>query len=112
MTTGTTELTGRMLIAGTPVFGDGEQIRAVDPGTGAELEPAYGWGGQAEVERACAAAEALRPMLRELAAQLGAARDWDVFLEGLGARLAERDAGDTARLLAAARVQSPTASMT
>ncbi|WP_243795265.1 aldehyde dehydrogenase (NADP(+)) [Saccharopolyspora gloriosae] len=59
MTTGTTatDLTGRMLIAGTPVFGDGEQIRAIDPGTGAELEPAYGYGGQAEVERACAAAE-------------------------------------------------------
>ncbi|MFR9728403.1 aldehyde dehydrogenase (NADP(+)) [Saccharopolyspora sp. MS10] len=52
-----TELTGRMLIAGVPVFGAGERIRAIDPGTGAELEPAYGYGGDAEVERACAAAE-------------------------------------------------------
>ncbi|MCA1187908.1 MULTISPECIES: aldehyde dehydrogenase (NADP(+)) [unclassified Saccharopolyspora] len=59
MTTGTTatDLTGRMLIAGTPVFGDGEQIRAIDPATGAELEPAYAHGGDAEVARACAAAD-------------------------------------------------------
>ncbi|MBQ6642382.1 MAG: benzaldehyde dehydrogenase, partial [Saccharopolyspora sp.] len=58
MTTVGTELTGRMLIAGDPVPGGGEQIRAVDPGTGAQLDPAYGWGGPAEVQRACAAAEA------------------------------------------------------
>ena len=56
---------------------------------------------------ACAATEALRPMLRELACRLGAARDWDVFLEGSGARLAERlgDEADAARLLAATRRQ-------
>lgn len=56
---------------------------------------------------ACAATEALRPLLHELAGRLGAARDWDVFLGGVGARLAELQGGDegTARLLAAARRQ-------
>lgn len=51
-----TELTGHMLIAGKPVFGAGEQVRAVNPATGAELEPAVGSGGQAEVDSACAQA--------------------------------------------------------
>ncbi len=52
-------------------------------------------------------AEALRPMLHDLAGHLGAARDWDVFLGGVGARLAERlgEDRDAARLLAAARRQ-------
>jgi CHAD domain-containing protein len=56
---------------------------------------------------ASGAAEALRPALRDLAACLGAARDWDVFLEGVGARLSERlgDHQDAARLIAAARRQ-------
>lgn len=59
MTEGTaaTELTGRMIIAGTPVSGTGERIRAIHPSTGAELAPAYAWGGPSEVDRACAAAE-------------------------------------------------------
>lgn len=56
---------------------------------------------------ACGAAESLRPMLHDLAGRLGAARDWDVFLGGVGARLAERlgEDRDAARLLAAARRQ-------
>ena len=36
-----TELTGQMLIAGEPVRGSGNQIRAFDPKAGQELEPAY-----------------------------------------------------------------------
>ncbi len=53
----------------------------------------------------------LRPMLRELAGRLGAARDWDVFLDGTGARLAERfgEDRDGKRLLAAARRQQAAA---
>jgi CHAD domain-containing protein len=60
---------------------------------------------------ACAALEAVRPMLRDLAGQLGQARDWDVFLDGVGATLGARlgadpgVSGDAARLLAAARRQ-------
>ncbi|GAB3279619.1 aldehyde dehydrogenase (NADP(+)) [Parasphingorhabdus pacifica] len=51
------EPSGRMLIAGKPVFGAGEQIRAVNPNTGAELAPAFGHGSRSEVERACAQAQ-------------------------------------------------------
>lgn len=58
----TSELTGQMLIAGKPVLGGGEQIRGVNPATGAELAPAYGHGGQAEVDSACEQAhEAFAP---------------------------------------------------
>ena len=56
---------------------------------------------------ASGAAEALHPALRDLAACLGAARDWDVFVDGVGARLSERlgDHQDAARLTVAARRQ-------
>lgn len=56
---------------------------------------------------ACAMAEALRPMLHGLAGRLGAARDWDVFLDGVGGAVAQRLGNDPqgARLLAAARRQ-------
>ena len=49
-------------------------------------------------------ADELRPALQELASRLGAARDWDVFLDGLGSRLSALfgDADGTKRLLLAA----------
>mgnify|MGYP001474770412 CR=1 FL=1 len=50
------DLTGQMLIAGTPVRGTGREIRGVDPQTGATLEPAYAYGDASHVETACAAA--------------------------------------------------------
>ncbi|MBA8826415.1 NADP-dependent aldehyde dehydrogenase [Saccharopolyspora lacisalsi] len=56
-TAATAEPTGHMTIAGTAVFGGGERVRAVDPSTGSAFGPAFGHGGAAEVERACAAAE-------------------------------------------------------
>ena len=43
--------------------------------------------------------EALNAGLRECATRLGAARDWDVFLEGTGARLAEGDPDPRVTLL-------------
>ncbi|WP_374727560.1 aldehyde dehydrogenase (NADP(+)) [Haloactinomyces albus] len=46
-----------MLIAGTAVFGGGEQVRAVDPSTGRAFGPAFGYGGAAEIEQACEAAD-------------------------------------------------------
>jgi triphosphatase len=60
---------------------------------------------------ASGAAETLRPMLHDLAGCLGAARDWDVFLGGVAAQLAERlgEDRDAARLLAAARRQQSAA---
>ncbi|MGV9799072.1 aldehyde dehydrogenase (NADP(+)) [Mycobacterium sp. NPDC003449] len=55
----TTDLTGQMLIAGTPVRGAGQEIRGIDPQTGATLEPAYAYGDASHVADAChAAAEA------------------------------------------------------
>ncbi|CAL99692.1 NADP-dependent aldehyde dehydrogenase [Saccharopolyspora erythraea NRRL 2338] len=57
--------TGNMIIAGTPVFGGGKRVRAVDPSTGAELEPEFGHGGAAEVEQACAAAHEAFAVYRE-----------------------------------------------
>lgn len=54
--TSTTELTGQMLIAGAAVRGEGTEIRAFDPTTGEDLEPAYRHGDDSHVEAACAAA--------------------------------------------------------
>lgn len=54
---------------------------------------------------ACQEIEALQPALRDLAARLGAARDWDVFLDGTGREALDAVAGDSrvAATLAAAR---------
>ena len=54
----------------------------------------------------CPELDALGPALRDCAARLGAARDWDVFLEGAGARLGQalpEDPRCTAMLRAARR---------
>ncbi len=53
---------------------------------------------------ACPGSTALRAGLRELAGSLGAARDWDVFLAGMGPELGARlDGAAAGRLLAAGR---------
>ncbi len=57
-TTPDTHLTGQMLIAGEPVRGSGEQIRAFDPAAGRHLEPGYAYGDASDVDAACAAAAA------------------------------------------------------
>ncbi|HEU0045900.1 aldehyde dehydrogenase (NADP(+)) [Sphingomonas sp.] len=49
-------LTGQSIIAGTPA-GGGHPFRAIDPSTGASLEPEYAGAGEGEVALACAAAE-------------------------------------------------------
>jgi 2,5-dioxopentanoate dehydrogenase len=56
MMSSTTDLTGQMIIAGSPVRGSGAEIRGFDPNTGSELEPAYRYGDASHVEAACAAA--------------------------------------------------------
>lgn len=48
--------TGHMLLAGEPVFGAGATIRATDPATGKELDPAFGHGDAPDIDRACASA--------------------------------------------------------
>ncbi len=52
----TSPLTGQMLIAGAPVRGSGTPIRAFNPSTGKELEPAYAHADRSHVDAACAAA--------------------------------------------------------
>ena len=46
-------LTGKMIIGASDVLGTTTKFRAVNPVTGAELEPVFGGGGKAEVDRAC-----------------------------------------------------------
>ena len=61
-------LTGSSLIGSADVRPDGGTFRAVDPATGAELEPAYGEAGPAEVDRAAALAAAAFPAYRRTTA--------------------------------------------
>ena len=69
-------LTGRMIIAGEPVSGTGDEIRGYDTAIGAALEPPYRHGDASHVEQACAAAaEAFGPYRATTAEQRA------VFLE-------------------------------
>jgi NADP-dependent aldehyde dehydrogenase len=52
------ELTGEMLIGARSVRGTEAVIHALNPATGAELEPAFGEGSKKDVDAACALAEA------------------------------------------------------
>ena len=58
MTVAEMTLTGEMLIGGRAVRGSEGITHAVNPATGAELEPAFGGGTQADVDAACELAEA------------------------------------------------------
>ncbi|WP_431857103.1 aldehyde dehydrogenase (NADP(+)) [Azospirillum sp.] len=58
-------ITGEMLIGGGAVYGKGIAFRAVDPATGREMEPAFGGGGDVEVERVCALAWGAFDIFRE-----------------------------------------------
>ena len=75
-------LTGAMLIGGEAVLGTGPAIRAIAAATGAPLDPPYPGGGAAEVERACALAEAAFDAFRETTPEARAA-----FLEGCAANI-------------------------
>jgi alpha-ketoglutaric semialdehyde dehydrogenase len=52
------KLTGEMLIGGRAVRGTQGTMRAVNPATGAEMEPEFGGGSAADVDAACVLAEA------------------------------------------------------
>ncbi|MGY0792142.1 aldehyde dehydrogenase (NADP(+)) [Azospirillum argentinense] len=80
-------ITGEMLIGARSHRGSDGSFRAVDPATGAELEPAFGGGGAAEVERACALAWAAFDAFRETGLEARAA-----FLETIAANIL--DLGD------------------
>lgn len=76
---------GVMVIGAEPVIGTGEEIRSVDPRTGAALDPGYPAASAAQVERDCAPAEQTHPVFREITAERRAE-----FLERIADLLDER----------------------
>ena len=52
------QLTGEMLIGGRAMRGTAGTMRAMNPATGAEMEPVFGGGSAKDVAAACALAEA------------------------------------------------------
>jgi len=59
-------ITGEMLIGAASVRGEREAVRGLNPTTGQEMEPSFGGGTAAEVDRACALAEAAFDSYREI----------------------------------------------
>lgn len=90
-------LTGEMLIGGDWVRGGDGEFRAVDPATGAEVEPAFGLGGAAEVDAAARAAADAFDAYRATSPQQRAE-----FLEAI----ADRIEADASRIVARARTES------
>ncbi|NUB31459.1 aldehyde dehydrogenase (NADP(+)) [Azospirillum brasilense] len=80
-------LTGMMLIGAESHRGRNGEIHAIDPSTGATLEPAFGGGGAAEVDRACQLAWDAFDRFRETAPE-----DRAVFLEAVARNIL--DLGD------------------
>jgi 2,5-dioxopentanoate dehydrogenase len=79
------QLTGQLLIGGLGVTGHDGVIHGLDPATGTRLEPAYGYGGPAEVARAAELAQLAFPSYRATTAEQRAR-----FLETLAANIASR----------------------
>jgi len=85
-------LTGEMLIGRAATRGSETSLRGVDPATGEELDPSYGGAGEADLERACALAEAAFDPYRETTLD-ERARFLETIAEnilGLGDALVER----------------------
>jgi 2,5-dioxopentanoate dehydrogenase len=82
-----TPISGMMFVGGTAVHGTLTQFRAINPATGAELDPVFGGGGVAEVNRACDLAWAAFDSYRETSLEARAA-----FLEAIAAEI--MDLGD------------------
>lgn len=74
--------TGHMIIGSTLVRGSATTFRATNPATAAELEPSFGGGGVAEVERACELAWAAFDTYRETSLEARAA-----FLEAIAGEI-------------------------
>ncbi len=97
-------LTGDLLIGASALRGGGEAFQASDPATGEALSPSYAGAEAAELERACALADAAFDAYRETSPEVRAG-----FLEaiaeriaGLGDELVERAVAETG--LPAARI--------
>ena len=59
-------ITGEMLIGATALRGSRAEIRAIEAATGQPMDPAWAGGSAADVDRACALAEAAFDTFREL----------------------------------------------
>ena len=59
------EITGKMVIGASNVFGKNGGVRAIDPSTNAELEPEFGSGDETDIQQACALAEQAFDIYRE-----------------------------------------------
>ncbi len=105
----TDTLTGSSLVGGTDVHPEGGTFHAVDPASGAELDPAYSQAGPAEVDRAAALAAQAFPAYRRTTVEQRAAFLDSIAtnIESLGAALAERVMAETG--LPAGRVAGETA---
>ena len=77
-----TLIAGTMFVGGSAVHGTLSQFRAINPATGAELEPIFGGGGAADVNRACDLAWAAFDSYRETSLETRAA-----FLEAIAAEI-------------------------
>lgn len=95
-------LTGNMLIGRQAVAGRGTAIRAIDPATGAVLEPAYPGGSPAQVEQACTLAWEAFTAYRETSPAARAAFLDTIAeeVEALGDALIERAVAETGLPLA------------
>ncbi|MEQ4537894.1 MAG: aldehyde dehydrogenase family protein, partial [Billgrantia sp.] len=90
-------LQGTSLIGREAVTGSRGEIRAVNPATGAPLDPVYRGGSEAEVERACQLAEAAFGVYRETTLEQRAAFLDTVAgeIEAIGDELIERAMAET-----------------
>lgn len=90
-------LTGEMIIGGEPVRGTAGNVRAVDPSTGAELEPAFGLADEAQTELAATLAAAAFDQYRATAPEQRARflERAAENIEALGDGLVERAVAET-----------------
>ncbi|HZV63627.1 MAG TPA: aldehyde dehydrogenase family protein, partial [Telluria sp.] len=78
------QIQGEMIIGARALRGQQGQLRALDPSTNAELEPAFGLAGAADVERACTLAAQAFDSYRETTLEQRA-----LFLEAVAGAILE-----------------------
>ncbi len=95
-------LTGRHAIAGEWVGSEGEAVRAIDPASGASLEPAFCQAGPLEVEQAFQAATEAFAATRDLPPQR-----WAALLEAVAEKILALDSTLIARAQAETALPEP-----
>ncbi|MHC1479579.1 aldehyde dehydrogenase (NADP(+)) [Frateuria aurantia] len=93
----TIELSGAMLLGAEAVTGTEASFQAINPATNASLEPAYATASKAQVEQACALAQAAFPIYRETSLEQRAAflEACAEEIEAIGDALIERAMQET-----------------